>query len=117
MKPERVLLVDLNPTPDLSRALRGVVGPYFNVASFSGGQTYHSSEFVSVIDELEKTLPRVDPRLVFLTGKRDLLEKFRQFIASIKRVADNVPIVAAIDICSPEQAFELLREGASDFIL
>jgi len=116
MKPDRVLLVDLSPSLNLSDALRRVLNPYFNIVGPIEVQQLERFDPSFIDADFDNTFQRLDPTLIFLTCSRDLLEKSRDFLTAMKRRAEDVPVIAAIESCAPDQAFGFLKHGASDFI-
>jgi DNA-binding NtrC family response regulator len=54
--------------------------------------------------------------LIFLISTQSALDASRNVLAAVKRIVPDVPIIAALEQCNAQQAFELLKAGATDFI-
>jgi DNA-binding NtrC family response regulator len=114
MNPTRVLLLDNSPTPDLSNSLHAVLNPYFDIQT--GARGIETTRLSHRGADIERIVRNADPCLIFLTCSRETLEGARELMTLIKRMSVSVPIIAAIEACAPDQAFDLLRDGAADFI-
>jgi two-component system, NtrC family, response regulator GlrR len=116
MKPECALLFDICATAALSSSLRSILETYFTLAAPASPLRLEAHEFAQLDGDLDRTIRRFEPRLIFLVSSRSLIEESKKLLASIKRIAANVPVIAVIETCAPDQAFELLKVGADDFI-
>lgn len=115
MKQERVLIFEVSPTLDITGKLRGVLDAYFSLETYKAEQLIEAFEASGLNADLMNTIRCVDPRLIFLICSLDRLGRCEEELATIKSMSD-VPIIVAIENCSPDQAFELLKNGASDFV-
>lgn len=116
MKPGRAIVFNISLNSSLSRALRDILKPDFTLV---GPERLSPSERLGTLGfdiNLEGVIRQYRPQLIFLVTSQDILEQSKEFLASINRVATNVPVIATIEECAPQQAFELLRMGAADFI-
>jgi two-component system, NtrC family, response regulator GlrR len=117
MKPARVLLFDASFMTSLSSALRKILESNFVLAGPVRLEQPASQGSTTLFDSgLEKIIRSFEPRLIFLASPRNVLKESVEFLISIKRTAANIPVVAAIETCAPEQALELLDRGAADFV-
>lgn len=116
MKSERALVFTIGQTTALSNSLRDILESDFTLVAPVGLRPLDASRFSDIGDELDVAIRRCDPRLIFLVSSREVLEQSKSLLASIRRVAADIPIIATIDSLAPEQAFELLKVGAADFI-
>jgi two-component system response regulator GlrR len=116
MGSERALLFNVSTETALSSALREILETDFTLLapeSVSSLANFTSSEFDR---DLEQVIRYHDPALIFLVSSRDTLEESRKLLASLRKLASDIPVIAAIEACAPDQAFELLKVGAADFI-
>ena len=65
--------------------------------------------------ELEKAVQRLNPDVVFTVIPQSFRETAK-LIKSIRQAASNIPIIAVLETCDPEQIVELLSAGAVDFL-
>jgi two-component system, NtrC family, response regulator GlrR len=116
MKPGRAIVFNVSLNSSLTSVLRDLLRSDFEIVgpeSLPALQRLSPSELDS---ELDQVIRQHAPHLIFLVSSRDLLEHARKFLASVSRIAVDIPVIASIEACAPQQAFELLRAGAADFI-
>lgn len=116
MKSERALVFNVGPTTAVSKSLRDILETDFTLVAPVGLRPLDVSRFSELGDELDVAIRRCDPRLIFLVSSCDVLEESKSLLAAIRRVAADIPIIATIEAFAPDQAFELLKGGAADFI-
>lgn len=111
MRSERALIFDAGRESALSEALRSLL------VDFNLEACIHQSLGSSELDEnVFNVIRRYDPRLIFLVSCREIFSECRGLLASLKRLAMDIPVIAAIEACPADQAYELLQVGAADFI-
>jgi two-component system, NtrC family, response regulator GlrR len=116
MKPAGALLLDLTLTGSLSSTLRKLLETTFAVAVSPDicNKAPLQSQFPD--EELATIVRGLDAGLVFLICEEHEQEKSRQFLSSLKKATPEIPVIAAIETCTPAEAFLLLKAGAADFI-
>jgi len=116
MKEARILLLDLNPAGPLGntlgRILKSSLKPGIQLRHESVG-VFESALFHS---ELPSIISRFDPDVVFLVLSPSHLKQAGALFQSIGREPSELPIIAVIEECKPDQILTLLKLGIADFI-
>jgi len=113
MKSAGALLLDVGTTNTLSSELQTILETAFSVTV---SQLNISQPRPALEEELTHTIRRADAGLIFLISTQSALDASRNVLAAVKRIVPDVPIIAALEQCNAQQAFELLKAGATDFI-
>lgn len=116
MKSAGALLLDVSATNTLSSELQGILETAFTVTVPPNLAQKISSSYTTLDEELTQIVRRADAGLIFLPVAEVTLDQSRNLLAALKRIVPEVPIIAALERCDPEQAFELLKSGAADFV-
>ncbi len=116
MKSERVLLFDLSTASGLTNALRRILETQFSVADFAAKELPATNDSLRFAGDFEQIIDRFEPRVIFLVSPDAALETSGKFLASVKTISANIPVIAAIQTWTPDQALELLALGAADFV-
>jgi len=116
MKSERVLLFDLSTASGLTNALRRILETQFSVADFAAKELPETNDSLRFAGDFEQIIDRFEPRVIFLVSPDAALETSGKFLASVKTISANIPVIAAIQTWTPDQALELLALGAADFV-
>jgi len=109
MKSAGALLLDVSSSQSLSSKLQRILETAFTI-TLSPQSSNHADE------ELGQTIRRADAGLIFLISVSQTLAAARDVIAALKRIVPEVPVIVALEECDSAQAFELLNDGAADFI-
>lgn len=109
MNSQRALLVEFNPERTLGRALQDILDPHFNLSVV----TEPASE--DVLHRFQDEIRSFDPLVIFLILSPRVRDN--RPLQSIKEAALRVPIIAVLEDSEPERVFELLKDGAADFII
>lgn len=115
MRAELVLILNISGTASLSGLLQKILATDFAVVSDRVRSHEHATAS-DLVDSLEKIVESHNPYLIFLVSRREALDVATEFLAVLNRSASQVPVIAVVEGCAPDQAFELLRFGAADFI-
>ncbi len=107
MKSAGALLLDVSPTKNLSSKLQRILEAAFTV-TVSPLSAFH--------EELTQSIRRSDAGLIFLVSPQVALDQSKSILSTLKRIVPEVPVIAALEQCDPQQAFELLKTGATDFV-
>ena len=107
MKPAGALLLDVSPTNNLSSKLQRILETAFTVTALSTSALH---------DEPTQSILGAEAGLIFLVSPQIALEQSKSILSTLKRSVPEVPVIAALEQCDPQQAFELLKTGASDFV-
>jgi DNA-binding NtrC family response regulator len=116
MKSERILLFDLSTASGLTNALRRILETQFSVADFAAKELPATNDSLCFAGDFEQIIDRFEPRVIFLVSPDAALETSGKFLASVKTISANIPVIAAIQTWTPDQALELLALGAADFV-
>jgi DNA-binding NtrC family response regulator len=115
MGAELALVLNLSHTLSFSAQLQRILATDFTVVSDPVRSHEHATSS-DLVDSLEKVVEEHHPYLIFLVSHREALDVAQEFLTALNRSAPGVPVIAAVEGCAPDQAFELLRYGAADFI-
>jgi two-component system response regulator GlrR len=116
MRSERALVLNVGPATEINRALSDILATDFTLVGPAGPRSPNASNASELDSELEVVIRGCNPQLIFLISSGEPLEECKTFLTAIKRVAADVPVIIAIEGFAPDQAFELLKVGAADFI-
>jgi two-component system response regulator GlrR len=118
MKPERALVLAMNASSELSRALQTILEPSFNL------DVRVLPQLAAEIDEpansggnLDKIIRDSAPTLIYLVISDGRLKEAQRLLESLKHYAPDIPLIVVIGACQPDDVLKLLKVGASDFIV
>ncbi len=111
-----ILLLDFDSAGGLGRILREILeaSRHFRVGLRHEPVVDHRLAFSD--SELGRIISRSKPDIIFLILSASMLKQAGALFESIKGRAPTVPIIVVVEEGEPEEAFELLRLGAADFI-
>ena len=115
MGTELVLILNLGGTASFSAHLQRILSTDFTVVADRIRSHEHATPS-DLVESLEKVVQSHDPYLIFLVSQRQALDVATEFLLALNRSVSGIPVIAAVEGCAPDQAFELLRLGAADFI-
>jgi DNA-binding NtrC family response regulator len=125
MKSTNVLLLDCNPGGGEGAKLRGIleaargdsVAAEINLQQQALGQDETRQQDQGRVAEL---LSRFNPAVIFLVASNSLLRQSRNLFQSLRRREPEPAIIVVADNdqadASPDEVFEMIRLGATDFI-
>lgn len=116
MKSAGALLLDVSTTNSLSSKLQGILESAFTVTVSPYLLRNVSHSVAALEEELTQTVRRADAGLIFLITSQVALDETRDVLATLKGIVPDVPVIVALEHCDPQQAFELLKIGAADFV-
>jgi len=105
MKSPGALLIEICATNNLSSNLQSILETAFTVTVSPAVQ-----------DELTHSMRRMDAGLIFLISPQVALDQSKNILSTLKKIVPEVPVIVALEKCNPQQAFELLKTGATDFV-
>ncbi|NIM98886.1 AAA domain-containing protein [Candidatus Saccharibacteria bacterium] len=112
----RILLLDSNPESGLAKALQEIIESSLDVNI----QVQEDSTGVFgpplFEGELSCLISQFSPDIMFLVLSPSHLEQTDTLLQYVKRETPNLPIIAVIEECKPDEIFALLEYGAVDFI-
>jgi DNA-binding NtrC family response regulator len=120
MKPERALLLEMTASSELSSTLQTILEPSFRLDVCvlpPPPQTAEVDEPATSGTKLDKFIRDSAPALIYLLISDGRLQEAHGLLASIKQQAPDIPLIVVIGVCQPDELFELLKVGASDFIV
>ena len=112
MKSAGALLLDVCANKNLSSNLQRILETAFTVTI----SPTVSHSLSTLHDELAHYIRRIDAGLIFLVSAQVALDQSKNVLSTLKKIVPEVPVIAALEKCDPQQAFELLRTGAADFV-
>jgi DNA-binding NtrC family response regulator len=115
MKPERAMLLDVSSSMAGSIALREILGADFKIAGPTRIDPTAADED-TFERELELIIRQFEPRLIFVVSIGDKLKLACSLLPSLRHLAAEIPVIAAIEGGAPTQTLELLEAGAADFV-
>ena len=116
MKLAGALLLDVSPTKNLTGKLRGILETAFTVTVSPNAWNNISHSLSALHDELTQSIGRADAGLIFVASPQGALDQSKNILSTLKAIVPEVPVIAALEQCNPQQAFELLKTGAADFV-
>lgn len=117
MRSERALVLNGGPVNEIDRNLREVLKTGFTLVGPEELPALDPTNSTELETELQVLVRRCDPRLIFLVGSAVALEGYQVSLTALRKAAPEVPIIAAVEGFEADQTFELLKIGASDFII
>ncbi len=115
MKDERVLLLGVGAVSQLGSTLQTILEASFMVELHLQVKP-GAPELATFPTGVEQTIQRFNPALVFLLVSSEAMREAGKLLKSIKKAALDLPITIVIEACEPDDVFELLKEGAADFM-
>ena len=112
MKSAGALLLDVSVTKSLSSQLQEILETAFTLTV---PPTLSDAE-PTLDEELTQVVRRADAGLIFLISSPDALEMCRTVLSALKRFAPDIPVIVALEEYDSQQAFDLLKLGADDFV-
>jgi len=112
---QRALLVDAASKTQLCSALQDVLHQHFQL------NVLRKPNSVVVFDDdksdcsIQDVITSFDPLVIFLILSPQLQDN-GALLQSVKKAASMVPIIAVLEHGEPQDVFDLLRQGATDFI-
>lgn len=116
MRVERVLILNVGSAAAVASDLRQVLNNDVAVVGSEDLRPIDPTNSKELESQLEILL-RGDPRLIFLAGSTAALEDYKACLKTIMKTAADIPIIAAVEGSAPDETFELLKIGASDFVV
>ncbi len=117
MKPTNVLLLNLNPSRELSDSLRGILESNEDANLRLRLETVdNNSQSNRRENVLLETVSRISPALIFLVSSWNYLKQAGSFFTSLRRLPPEPPVVVVSDADAPDEMFEMIKLGAADFI-
>src|SRR5262245_33928600 len=108
MKPTNVLLLDLQPSCDLSGTLRAII------ESGKQAEIQLQQESVANGDHLRQMVLRMNPAVIFLVSPWNVLKQARSLFQSLRRELPEPPVVVVSDTDAPDEIYEMIKLGAAD---
>lgn len=119
MKNTNILLLDPNPTCELSGALGKIIesnaqsGVHLRRESLSQYAEQGQSESAGVLSSF---VSRIKPAVIFMVSPAGFLRQARSLFQSFRREKPDPPVVVVSDVNEPSQMYEMLQLGAADYI-
>ncbi|NUO07524.1 MAG: sigma-54-dependent Fis family transcriptional regulator [Candidatus Brocadia sp.] len=116
MKQGKILLLDINTTSSLCQMLQEA----FESSVDTNVQLNHGSFKIDISNlhpnDLSKIISGFNPDMIFLVSSCSLLNQAGTLLQSIRKEFIKIPVVLVTDACPPDEVFDLLELGATDFI-
>lgn len=116
MKQGKILLLENNPTTTLGQMLQGVLESPNGLHA----PLHHESVRMEVSNlhmrGISKIVPGFDPDMIFLISSYALLNHASTLLRSVRTEFTKIPVFLVMDECPPDEVFDLLKAGATDFI-
>ncbi len=117
MKPTNLLLLDLNPTCDLGRKLRGILECVSNVT------IHHQEKAVGVndpknrwVEAVTRVVSRFKPNVIFVVSQNNLLKPLQSLFQSLNRWLPRPPVITVSNSDLRDELLEAIEQGVDDFI-
>jgi len=117
MKPTNVLLLNLNPSCELSNSLRRIIESAQNADLRLQQETVANNDSLSRAESaLPELVSRANPAVIFLVSSWNYLKQAKFLFPSLRRSAPEPPVVVVSDTDAPNEMFEMIKLGADDFV-
>lgn len=119
MKNTNILLLDPNPTCELSGALGKILdssaptGINLQRESLSNYAGQDSSGSAS---RLKGFISRIKPAVIFMVSPMEFLRQTKSLFQLFRQEKPDTPVVIVSDVNEPGQIYEMLKLGAADYI-
>lgn len=114
MKQTNVLLLDLQPSSEMSAALHGILEstPLTNL-QFQQAAIKNNDFHGGMLGEL---VARIQPAVIFLVSPRGVLQHVKSLFQSLHRQPPAPPVIVVSDSEASDDMIEAMKQGAEDFI-
>ncbi len=116
LKRVRVLLLDINPDSRSRAKLRELLESSSKPDIIIKEQSVTANPSPPLAIELPRTISNFMPDLIFLTMSSCQSTHTAQLIQTLLKEQPELPVVALIEDCQPDETFALLELGVADFI-
>lgn len=116
MKQGKLLLLDSNPTSGLCQMLQGVLESSNGLNAPLHHETLKTDVSHLHTKDISKIVSNFNPGTVFLISPHSLFNHTCTLLRSLRTKFTNIPLLLVMDECPPEEVFDLLKLGATDFI-
>ena len=117
MKPTNVLLLDFNPTSDLSVTLRGILNSNPNTNIRFQQEAIDNDKSQSQAEGgLRDMITRIKPAVILLVSPWDALRRAMSLFQSFRSEQPEPPLLVVSDADAPDEMYEMIKLGAADFI-
>jgi len=117
MKPTNVLLLNLNPSRELSNSLRRIIESAQHADLRLQQETIDNNDSLSSAETAVPDLvSRANPAVIFLVSSWNYLKRAKSLFPSLRRSPPEPPVVVVSDTDAPDDMFEMIKLGAADFI-
>jgi two-component system, NtrC family, response regulator GlrR len=117
MKPNNVLLLNLDPAGELGSRLRRILESASNPNMLLHQETISSDQYPHLTDRIPEIFSRRNPALIFLVSAWNSLKHARSLIPSLRHEKPEPPLIVVSDTEAPDEMFEMIKLGAADFII
>jgi two-component system response regulator GlrR len=117
MKSTNVLLLELDPSWDLCRPLREILGSASRADIQLQQETPPHDDPLSYAENvLPEVVSRYSPAVSFLVSPWSALEQIKAFLPLLRGRQSSHHVVVVSDAQKPDEMFEVIQLGAADFI-
>jgi DNA-binding NtrC family response regulator len=117
MNQMRVLLLDFNPVNNLGGSLQEILRSYYITEEQLRQEHLPASAPDCYNQGLPPEIIGFQPSIVFLIIPKEQLKQAGSLLRFMKSEMADPPIIAVVEAASPNEMFELLKSGATDFIV
>lgn len=117
LRPSNVLLLNLNPVGELAGRLRWILESAPDSNILIQHETITTDQFPHLSNRIPELLSRRNPAVIFLVSAWNSLKHVKLFIPSLCRGKPEPPLVIVSDTETPDEMFEMIKLGATDFII
>jgi len=119
MKNANILLLDPNPSCELSRSLGEIIesnvrsGIKLQRESLSDYDNHDSARTSGLVSGF---VERIKPAVIFMVSPSGFLRQARSLFQSLNRERPDPPVVVVSDVSDPDKIYDMLKHGATDYI-
>jgi DNA-binding NtrC family response regulator len=117
VKPISILLLDFDPLGGLGDALRRILASVPRWVVQLEQVTLPKDESTPTSQRQISSVMRSNPDVAILVLSRHFLPQAQRLLAPLKRHSADIPLLAVVEACEPDEPFNLLKLGVADFIV
>src|SRR5262245_3674300 len=117
VKPISILLLDFDPSGGLGDAMRRILASVPRWVVQLEQVALPKDESTPPSQRQISSIMRCNPDVAILVLSRHFLPQAQRLLAPLKRYSADIPLLAVVEACEPDEPFNLLKLGVADFIV
>jgi two-component system, NtrC family, response regulator GlrR len=117
IKPISILLLDFDPLGGLGDTLRKILASVPRWVVQLEQVALPKDESTPTSQRQISSVMRCNPDVAILVLSRHFLPQAQRLLSPLKRYSADIPLLAVVEACEPDELFNLLKLGVADFIV